>query len=57
MESNADITLDQLLQRASASLLTSLEAAVDVEQALAELHRQATERQADANEPGRASAR
>ncbi|MFI0453687.1 hypothetical protein [Actinomadura sp. 6N118] len=57
MESNADFTLDQMLQRASASLLTSLEAAVDVEEGLAELHRQATERQADADEPGQAPAR
>ncbi|WP_202638782.1 hypothetical protein [Bailinhaonella thermotolerans] len=46
-----------MLQRSSVALLTFLEATVDVEQGLAELHRQATERQADANEPGRTPAR
>ncbi|WP_171064134.1 hypothetical protein [Actinomadura soli] len=57
MESNADFTLDQMLQRAAASTLTSLESAVDVEQSLAELHRQAAEQQTDAAEPGQASTR
>ncbi|WP_158587934.1 hypothetical protein [Actinomadura logoneensis] len=57
MESNADFTLDQMLQRASASLLKSLETTVDVEQGLAELHRQATEGQAGADEPGQARPR
>ncbi|MGC4959784.1 hypothetical protein ACLQ2P_41860 [Actinomadura citrea] len=57
MESNADFALDQMLQRAAASMLTSLESAVDVEQSLAELHRQAAEQQADADEPGRTPAR
>ncbi|MGI5330975.1 hypothetical protein [Actinomadura nitritigenes] len=57
MESNADFALDQMLQRAAASVLTSLESAVDVEQSLAELHRRAAEQQADGNEAERTSAR
>lgn len=50
MESNADFALDQMLQRAAASMLTSLESAVDVEQSLAELHRRAAEQQPDTDE-------
>ncbi len=51
MENNADFALDQMLQRTAASMLTSLESAVDVEGGLAELHRQAAERQAGTDEP------